>query len=88
MCKSVPIKDNYYLSLFLRGHRGYNPLEKPDFCPPYLREKEFYKLKVVCHKELTLSLIFSQGLVDRIVMHTGSVETYLSESNATFTKVY
>jgi len=48
VCKSVPVKDNYYLSLFLRGHRGYDPLKLPDFCPPYLREKEFYKLKVVC----------------------------------------
>jgi len=32
-------------------------------------------------------LFFLQGLVDRIIVHTGSVETYLTESNATFTKV-
>lgn len=46
VCQNVPIKDNFYLSLFLRHHRGYNPLEKPEFCTPYLREEAFYQLKV------------------------------------------
>lgn len=49
--QNVPIKDNFYISLFLRGDRGYNPLEKPHFCPPYLKEEAFHQLKV-CYKNL------------------------------------
>ena len=45
-CTQVPAKDNFYLSWCLRGCTGYDPLTKPDFCPPYLQEKSFEKLKV------------------------------------------
>ena len=45
-CTQVPAKDNFYLSWYLRGSAGYDPLTKPDFCPSYLQEKSFEKLKV------------------------------------------
>ena len=45
-CTQVPAKDNFYLSWYLRGSTGYDPLTKPDLCPPYLQEKSFEKLKV------------------------------------------
>lgn len=45
-CTQVPAQDNFYLSWYLRGSTGYDPLTKPDFCPPYLQEKSFEKLKV------------------------------------------
>ena len=87
VCQSVPIKDNFYLSLFIRGHRGYNPLEKPYFCPSYFREEAFYQLKVGDKNPLTIHKLILQGLVDRIMIHTGTVETYLAQSDATFSKV-
>ena len=45
-CTQVPAQDNFYLSWYLRGSTGYDPLTKPDFCPPYLQEESFVKLKV------------------------------------------
>ena len=45
-CTQVPAKDNFYLSWYLRGKTGYDPLSKPDFCPLYLQKKPFDKLKV------------------------------------------
>ena len=47
-CTQVPAKDNFYLSWFLRGRTGYDPLVRPDFCPLYLQEVAFGKLKVTC----------------------------------------
>lgn len=48
ICTHVPAKDNFFLSWYLRGSTGYDPLTKPDFCPPYLQEKSFERLKVRC----------------------------------------
>ncbi len=49
-CKTglnVPAQDNFYLSWFCRGRRGFNPREKPGFAPPFMTESGFTKLKVV-----------------------------------------
>ena len=46
-CREIPVRDNFYLGLFLRGQRGYDPLTRPDYCPPYLTREGFSKLKVL-----------------------------------------
>ena len=43
---SLPASENYYLSLFLRGNRGFDPANNPQFAPPYLTRTGFEKLKV------------------------------------------
>lgn len=45
-CRNVPVHDNFYLSWFLRGPRGYNPLTRPDFASPYLTREGFRRVKV------------------------------------------
>lgn len=49
MCEDVDIRDNFYLSWFARGRRGFNPEANPDFAPPCLREDNFLALKVSPH---------------------------------------
>ncbi len=46
VCLEVPIKDNFYMSLFLRGTSS-NVSSIPDYLlPPYLTKNGFQKLKV------------------------------------------
>ena len=45
-CRNVPVGDNYYLSWFLRGTRGFDIIGNPSFAPPYLTRAGFDKLKV------------------------------------------
>ena len=68
VCREVSVKDNFYLSWLLRGGRGYNPLIRPDYCPPYLTNDSFEKLKVSSLSPslppslpLSLSLSLSRG---------------------------
>ena len=56
-CTQVPAKDNFYLSWYLRGKTGYDPLSKPDFCPLYLQRKPFDKLKVRCDESILVIII-------------------------------
>ena len=44
--QTVPIWDNFYLSLFIRGRRGFDPESNPAFAPPFLTREGFLKLKV------------------------------------------
>lgn len=46
ICRTQHLKDNYFMSWYLRGHRGYDPASKPEFAPPYLRRENFNQLKV------------------------------------------
>ena len=46
-CRHVPARDNFYLSWLLRGGRGYDPLIRPEYAPPYLTGESFDKLKVL-----------------------------------------
>ena len=46
ICQEVPVCDNFYFSWCLRGQREYDPLTKPNFCPPYVTKEGFTKLKV------------------------------------------
>ena len=46
VCQTVPIWDNYYMSIYMRGQRGYNPASKPALTLPYLTRDGFTKLKV------------------------------------------
>lgn len=55
-CRDVPVHDNFYISWILRGSRGYDPLTRPDFAPPYLTRGGFRKLKVSVN-DLKFSLI-------------------------------
>ena len=47
VAQNVPVHDNFYFSLLSRGRRGYNPVIKPNFAPPYLTKENFKKLKVL-----------------------------------------
>ena len=53
VCQAVPVQDNFYLSWWLRGERGFDPQTNPAFAPPYLTENSFTELKVTlllsCH---------------------------------------
>lgn len=46
LCRDVPVCDNFYLSWYLRGQRGYNPLSRPDYASSYLTREAFVRLKV------------------------------------------
>ena len=46
VCRNIPVADNFYLSLWFRGVRGYDPVDKPHFTAPYLTKEGFQKLKV------------------------------------------
>ena len=46
VCRDIPVQDNFYLSWWLRGQRGYNPLIRPHFCSPYVTKQGFTRLKV------------------------------------------
>ena len=46
VCLTLPVRDNFYLSLWTRGTRGFAPDSNPELCPPFLRRKNFHKLKV------------------------------------------
>ena len=48
VCLTVPVKDNFYLSLFMRGTRGFSPDTNPELAPPFLQRKNFQRLKVGC----------------------------------------
>lgn len=45
-CQRVPIWDNYYMSVFMRGQRGHNPESEPQLTQPCLTSDGFMKLKV------------------------------------------
>lgn len=70
--QNVPNKDNFYYSLFLRGKRSTSSLTPNHLFPPYLREDGFNELK---------------DLVDRIEIHTTSIQSYLSSSTTQFHKM-
>ena len=46
VCRTIPVQDNFYLSWWLRGRRGFNPDSNPTFAPPFLTRDGFSKLKV------------------------------------------
>ena len=46
MCQDVDIRDNFYLSWFVRAKRGFNPEASPNYAPPFLTEEGFIALKV------------------------------------------
>ena len=46
VCTKLPVKDNFYLSWYFRGRRGFNPESNPTMAPPFLTEDSFTKLKV------------------------------------------
>ena len=48
LCTKVPLQDNFYLSWWLRGGRGFDPDGNPIMAPPFLTEEGFTKLKVCC----------------------------------------
>ena len=50
VCLTVPVKDNFYLSLFIRGTRGFSPDKSPELAPPFLQRKNFQRLKVGCNQ--------------------------------------
>jgi len=64
VCRTIPVQDNFYLSWWLRGRRGFNPDSNPTFAPPFLTRDGFSKLK---------------GLVDRVQVYTGTLEDYLNQ---------
>ena len=77
------MRDNFYLSWLLRGGRGYDPLIRPEYAPPYLSREAFDKLKVsLLHVASFVipSVSCCQGLVDRVVVHTGALEDYFTMS--------
>ena len=49
VCLTLPAKDNFYLSLWMRGTRGFSPDKNPELAPPFLQRKNFLRLKV-CYK--------------------------------------
>ena len=65
-CTQVPSKDNFYLSWFLRGRAGYDPLIRPDFCPLYLQEAAFGKLKVRCIEDY-LNYIYNKQFIETYI---------------------
>lgn len=72
VCRNIPVADNFYLSLWFRGDRGYDPVDKPDYIAPYLTKEGFQKLK---------------GLVNRVSVRTISVEdAVISPDIPKFTK--
>ena len=46
VCLTLPAKDNFYLSLWMRGIRGFSPDTNPELAPPFLQRKNFQRLKV------------------------------------------
>ena len=46
VCLTLPVKDNFYLSLWTRGTRGFSPDKNPELAPPFLQRKNFQRLKV------------------------------------------
>ena len=49
--RNVPIRDNFYMSLFLRGQRSYCFPTPEYLLPPYLTKTGFLKLKVSMVKD-------------------------------------
>ena len=45
-CTKIPVHDNFYLSWWLRGIRGFDPEMNPAMAPPFLTKDGFTKLKV------------------------------------------
>jgi hypothetical protein len=45
-CTKIPVHDNFYLSWWLRGLRGFDPETNPAMAPPFLTKDGFTKLKV------------------------------------------
>ena len=46
VCTKLPIQDNFYVSWWLRGPRGFDPEDNPTMAPPFLTREGFTKLKV------------------------------------------
>ena len=46
LAENIPVKNNFYFSLFNRGMKGYDPVTKPDYASPYLTKNNYEKLKV------------------------------------------
>ena len=67
VCQDVPVQDNFYLSWYLRGSRGFDPSSKPNYAPPYLTREGFNKLKVSRPYIAIHGIYMVPG-----VMHTGT----------------
>ena len=46
VCLTLPARDNFYLSLWIRGTKGFSPDVNPELAPPFLQRKNFHQLKV------------------------------------------
>ena len=51
-CIKIPVRDNFYLSWWLRGIRGFDPEKDPTMAPPFLTKEGFTKLKVSRSKSI------------------------------------
>ena len=49
VCLTLPVKDNFFLSWWMRGLRGFSPDSNPMMAPPFLRRENFHVLKVSMH---------------------------------------
>ena len=59
-CTKIPVQDNFYLSWWLRGLRGFDPEKDPTMAPPCSTKEGFTKLKVgQNHYEGILYIILS-----------------------------
>ena len=52
VCLTLPAKDNVYLSLWMRGTRGFSSDKNPELAPPFLQRKNFLRLKVCYYQSL------------------------------------
>ena len=46
VCLTLPAKDNFYLSWWMRGLRGFSPDTDPLLAPAFMLRENFRKLKV------------------------------------------
>lgn len=47
VCLTLPAKDNFYLSWWMRGLRGFSPDADPMLAPAFMHRENFHKLKVL-----------------------------------------
>ena len=57
VCLTLPAKDNFYLSLWTRGTRGFAPDKNPELAPPFLQRENYQRLKVCCAIKLNRNFI-------------------------------
>lgn len=59
VCLTLPAKDNFYLSLWTRGTRGFTPDKIPELAPPFLQRDNFQRLKVCYPVKLKQKIMIS-----------------------------